>query len=40
MEAHRDFFGVIREMVEADLVSAERDQLVKKHGYEAYEYHE
>ena len=34
------FSGLVREMVETDLVSAERDQLVKKHGYEAYEYHE
>ena len=34
------FPELVREMVESDLVSAERDQLVKKHGYEAYEYHE
>jgi GDPmannose 4,6-dehydratase len=32
--------GLVKEMVEADLVAAERDQLVKKHGYNAYEYHE
>jgi GDPmannose 4,6-dehydratase len=32
--------GLVKEMVEADLVAAERDQLVKKHGYSAYEYHE
>jgi len=34
------FLELVREMVGADLVSAERDQLVKKHGYDAYEYHE
>ena len=34
------FSGLVREMVEADLVSAKRDQLVKEHGYDAYEYHE
>ncbi len=34
------FSELVREMVGADLVSAERDQLVKKHGYDAYEYHE
>jgi GDPmannose 4,6-dehydratase len=34
------FAELVREMVGADLVSAERDQLVKKHGYDAYEYHE
>jgi len=32
--------GLVKEMVEADLVVAERDQLVKEHGYNAYEYHE
>ncbi len=34
------FEKLVQEMVEADLVSAKRDQLVKKHGYEAYDYHE
>ena len=34
------FESLVREMIEADLVAAERDQLVKKHGYDAYEYHE
>jgi GDPmannose 4,6-dehydratase len=34
------FEELVREMVEADLLSAERDQLVKKHGYDAYDYHE
>jgi GDPmannose 4,6-dehydratase len=34
------FEDLVREMVEADLVAAKRDQLVKKHGYEAYDYNE
>ena len=34
------FEGLVKEMVEADLVAAKRDQLVKKHGYGAYDYHE
>ena len=34
------FEDLVKEMVDADLVAAERDQLVKKHGYGAYEYHE
>jgi GDPmannose 4,6-dehydratase len=34
------FEDLVKEMVEADLVTAERDQLVKKHGYDAYEYYE
>jgi GDPmannose 4,6-dehydratase len=34
------FENLVKEMVEADLLSAERDQLVKKHGYDAYEYNE
>jgi len=34
------FEDLVKEMVDADLVAAERDQLVKKHGYHAYEYHE
>jgi GDPmannose 4,6-dehydratase len=34
------FENLVKEMVEADLLSAERDQLVKKHGYEAYDYNE
>jgi GDPmannose 4,6-dehydratase len=34
------FEDLVREMVESDLMSAERDQLVKQHGYEAYEYNE
>lgn len=34
------FEQLVKEMVEADLVLAERDNLVKKHGFNAYEYHE
>ena len=34
------FQELVKEMAEADLVSAERDQLVKKHGYDTYGYHE
>jgi GDPmannose 4,6-dehydratase len=34
------FSELVREMIGADLVAAERDQLVKRHGYDAYEYHE
>ncbi len=34
------FEDLVREMAESDLLAAERDELVKKHGYDAYEYHE
>jgi GDPmannose 4,6-dehydratase len=34
------FEELVKEMVDADLLSAERDQLVKKHGYSAYDYQE
>jgi GDPmannose 4,6-dehydratase len=34
------FMDLVREMVREDFASAERDQLVKKHGYKAYEFHE
>jgi GDPmannose 4,6-dehydratase len=34
------FEELVQEMVDADLVSAQRDQLVKKHGYDVYDYHE
>jgi len=34
------FEDLVKEMVEADLIAAERDQLVKQHGYEAYEFYE
>ena len=34
------FEELVSEMVREDLKSAERDELVKKHGYAAYDYHE
>jgi GDPmannose 4,6-dehydratase len=34
------FEDLVREMIEADFVAAKRDELVKQHGYEAYDYHE
>jgi GDPmannose 4,6-dehydratase len=34
------FKQLVVEMVREDLKSAERDELVKKHGYSAYDYHE
>ena len=34
------FSGLVSEMVTEDLKSAERDELVKKHGYQAMDYHE
>lgn len=34
------FKELVREMVREDLKSAERDELVKKHGFAAYDYHE
>ncbi|NIN36229.1 MAG: GDP-mannose 4,6-dehydratase, partial [Gammaproteobacteria bacterium] len=34
------FEELVREMVTEDLKSAERDDLVKRHGYKAYDYHE
>ena len=34
------FHELVSEMVREDLKSAERDELVKKHGYSAYDYHE
>ncbi len=34
------FKELVAEMVREDLKSAERDELVKKHGYSAYDYHE
>jgi GDPmannose 4,6-dehydratase len=35
-----NFEALVKEMVETDLLSAERDQLVKKYGYNAYDYNE
>lgn len=34
------FQELVAEMVREDLKSAERDELVKKHGYKAFDYHE
>ncbi|OIO79794.1 MAG: GDP-mannose 4,6-dehydratase [Gallionellaceae bacterium CG1_02_56_997] len=34
------FHELVAEMVREDLKSAERDELVKKHGYAAFDYHE
>ncbi len=34
------FEELVAEMVREDLKAAERDELVKKHGYSAYDYHE
>jgi GDPmannose 4,6-dehydratase len=34
------FDDLVAEMVREDLKSAERDELVKKHGFAAYDYHE
>jgi GDPmannose 4,6-dehydratase len=34
------FQELVSEMVREDLKSAQRDELVKKHGYEAFDYHE
>jgi GDPmannose 4,6-dehydratase len=34
------FNELVTEMVREDLKTAERDELVKKHGFSAYDYHE
>ena len=34
------FYELVAEMVREDLKSAERDELVKHHGYKAMDYHE
>ncbi len=34
------FIELVKEMVSEDLKSAQRDDLVKRHGYDAYNYHE
>jgi GDPmannose 4,6-dehydratase len=34
------FEELVSEMVNEDLKAAERDALVKRHGYDAYDYHE
>ena len=35
-----DFSDLVKEMVREDLKAAQRDELVKNHGYSAYDYHE
>ena len=35
-----DFRALVAEMVREDLKGAERDELVKRHGFSAYDYHE
>ena len=37
---HITFKDLVAEMVREDLKSAERDELVKRHGFNAYDYHE
>ncbi len=39
-KASVSFDELVKEMIEADLALAKRDQLVKKHGFDAYEYQE
>ena len=34
------FQELVREMVQTDLEAAKRDELVKQHGYQAFDYHE
>ena len=34
------FQSLVKEMILADLQAAKRDELVKSHGYKAYDYHE
>lgn len=34
------FNELVKEMVAEDMIAAERDELVKRHGYTAYDYHE
>ena len=38
--ARTSFKELVSEMMREDLKAAERDELVKKHGYSAYDYHE
>ena len=37
---HRGLVEAVAEMVREDLKAAERDELVKRHGYYTNEYHE
>lgn len=34
------FAGLVAETVSEDLTSAERDELIREHGYKAMDYHE
>ncbi|MHB8565326.1 MAG: GDP-mannose 4,6-dehydratase, partial [Acidiferrobacteraceae bacterium] len=34
------FAELVAEMVQEDLKAAERDELIKQHGYAAFDYHE
>ena len=39
-EVKTTFADLVKEMVTTDLESAERDELVKRHGYRVFDYHE
>ncbi len=39
-ETKISFDELVQEMVREDLKSAERDELAKRHGFSAYDYHE
>jgi GDPmannose 4,6-dehydratase len=39
-EPKTTFDELVAEMVREDLKSAERDELVKRHGYSVFDYHE
>lgn len=39
-EPSTSFETLVKEMIREDLKAAERDELVKKHGFSAYDYHE
>jgi GDPmannose 4,6-dehydratase len=39
-EPKTDFQDLVAEMVREDLIAAERDELIKKHGFKTMEYHE
>lgn len=40
LEPKVTFEALVSEMVQADLDAAKRDDLVKRHGYRAFDYHE
>ena len=39
-EPQTSFDELVKEMVESDLELAKRDELIKEHGYKAFNYHE